>query len=84
MDILENGQRGSTKNNQKRTRLRSRKLVIEKAEGELCAKKQMTEERHMCIYIYKYIKNSFGAGRDQLSAVSWDINSDECSRRRKK
>lgn len=27
--------------------------------------------------IYKYIKNSFRAGRDQLFAVVWDINSDE-------
>lgn len=28
---------------------------------------------------YKYIKNSFRAGKDQLFAASWDVKSDECS-----
>lgn len=70
MDILENSQRGSTKETVKI--FGSRKHVIKKAADELCAKIQL--RRHN---IYKYIKNSFRAGRDQLFPVSWDINSDE-------
>lgn len=70
MDILENSQKGSTKETIKI--FGSRKLVIRKAEDELCARIRL--RRHN---IYKYIKNSFRAGRDQLFPVSWDINSDE-------
>lgn len=55
--------------------------MIEKPEDELCAERQMTEERHS---IYKYKKNSFRVGRDQLFVVSWDTNTDECSSRGKK
>lgn len=75
MDRLENSQRGSTKNNKqtkkKKKRFGSRRLIIEKAEDELCAKRRMTEERHN---IYKYIRTvSEQAGINYLQSVGTEI-----------